>query len=137
VDRGWDRARTAGVPPALSCHSTLVSTVRRKKRAGRPRSQPRDVISLTDETRGFLDAARVARIKPGAILVNIARGALVDEAALIDALASGRIGRAGLDVFHAEPIKSDHPLARSTTSRCRPTLPSARRSLGEPAAPRA
>jgi len=69
-------------------------------------------LSLTDETRGFLDAARVARIKPGAILINTARGALVDEAALIDALASGRIGRAGLDVFHAEPLKPDHPLAR-------------------------
>ncbi len=69
-------------------------------------------LSLTDETRGFLDAARVARIKPGAILVNTARGALIDEAALIDALASGRIGRAGLDVFRAEPIKPDHPLAQ-------------------------
>jgi D-3-phosphoglycerate dehydrogenase / 2-oxoglutarate reductase len=69
-------------------------------------------LSLTDATRGFLDAARVARIKPGAILVNTARGALVDEAALIDALASGRIRHAGLDVFHAEPIKPDHPLAR-------------------------
>jgi D-3-phosphoglycerate dehydrogenase len=75
-----------------------------------------DVISLnlllSDETRGFLDAARVARIKPGAILVNTARGALVDEEALIDALTSGRISRAGLDVFHAEPLKPDNPLAK-------------------------
>jgi D-3-phosphoglycerate dehydrogenase / 2-oxoglutarate reductase len=69
-------------------------------------------LSLNDETRGFLDAARLARVKPGVILVNTARGALVDEAALIDSLASGRIGRAGLDVFHVEPVKPDHPLAR-------------------------
>jgi D-3-phosphoglycerate dehydrogenase / 2-oxoglutarate reductase len=67
---------------------------------------------LSDETRGFLDADRVARIKPGAILVNTAHGALVDEGALIDALTSGRISRTGLDVFHAEPIKPDHPLAQ-------------------------
>jgi D-3-phosphoglycerate dehydrogenase / 2-oxoglutarate reductase len=75
-----------------------------------------DVISLnlllSDETRGFLDAARVARIRPGAILVNTARGALVDEEALIDALTSGQISRAGLDVFHAEPLKPDNPLAK-------------------------
>jgi D-3-phosphoglycerate dehydrogenase len=74
-----------------------------------------DVISLNlvlnDETRGLLDAARIARIKPGAILVNTARGALVDEGALIAALRDGRIRHAGLDVFHAEPLKSDHPLA--------------------------
>jgi D-3-phosphoglycerate dehydrogenase / 2-oxoglutarate reductase len=68
-------------------------------------------LSLNDETRGFLDAARLTRVKPGVILVNTARGALVDEAALIAALVSGRIGRAGLDVFHVEPIKPDHPLA--------------------------
>ena len=78
--------------------------------------QKSDVISLNltlnDETRGFLDAARIARMKPGAILVNTARGALVDEAAMIAALNSGRIRHAGLDVFHAEPLKPDHPLAR-------------------------
>jgi len=74
-----------------------------------------DVISLhlvlNDETRGMLDAGRIARIKPGAVLVNTARGALVDEPALIAALASGRIRHAGLDVFHAEPLKPGHPLA--------------------------
>jgi D-3-phosphoglycerate dehydrogenase len=75
-----------------------------------------DVISLhlalNDETRGFLAADRIERIKPGAILVNTARGALADEAALIAALQSGHIHHAGLDVFHAEPLKPDHPLAR-------------------------
>jgi D-3-phosphoglycerate dehydrogenase / 2-oxoglutarate reductase len=75
-----------------------------------------DVISLNlalnDETRGFLDAGRIARVKPGAILINTARGALVDEAAMVAALQSGRIRHAGLDVFHAEPLKPDHPLAQ-------------------------
>jgi len=74
-----------------------------------------DVISMNltlgDETRGFLGAAHFARMKPGVIFVNTARGALVDEAALIEALRSGRIRHAGLDVFHAEPLKPDHPLA--------------------------
>jgi len=67
---------------------------------------------LNDDTRGFLDAKRIARMKPGALLVNTARGALVDEAALIDALKSGHIRHAGLDVFHNEPLKADHPLAQ-------------------------
>jgi D-3-phosphoglycerate dehydrogenase len=75
-----------------------------------------DVISLhlalNDETRGLIDAERLAHTKPGVILVNTARGALVDEAALIAALRGGHVWHAGLDVFHAEPLAADHPLAR-------------------------
>jgi len=75
-----------------------------------------DVVSLNlvlnDETRGFLSKERIAHMKLGAILVNTARGALADEAALVAALRSGHIRHAGLDVFHAEPLKADHPLAK-------------------------
>jgi len=74
-----------------------------------------DVISvhlaLNDETRGLIGAAQIARMKSGVILINTARAALVEESALIDALRSGHIRHAGLDVFHAEPPRPDHPLA--------------------------
>ena len=69
-------------------------------------------LALTEETRGFLGPGRLGRIKPGAILINTARGALVDEGALAQALKSGAIRHAGLDVFHAEPLDSTHPLAK-------------------------
>ena len=75
-----------------------------------------DVISMNmtlgDETRGFLGPAQFAAMKPGVIFVNTARAALVDETALIAALRSGHVRHAGLDVFHAEPLKPDHPLAQ-------------------------
>lgn len=73
-----------------------------------------DVISLhlllADETRGFLSAARIAAMKPGVILVNTARGALVDEDAMVEGLRSGHIRHAGLDVFAREPLPAGHVL---------------------------
>ena len=67
-------------------------------------------LLLNDETRGFLSRERIAAMKKGVILVNTARGAIVDEAAMIDALKSGHIRHAGLDVFNIEPLPKDHPL---------------------------
>ena len=65
-------------------------------------------LALTDETRGFLSRERIAAMRDGAILVNTARGALLDEAALIDALRSGKVAHAGLDVFTVEPLPAQH-----------------------------
>ena len=67
-------------------------------------------LLLTDETRGFLDAGRIARLRPGVILVNTARGALVDDAAMIAALGEGRIGHAALDAYVREPLPPGHKL---------------------------
>jgi D-3-phosphoglycerate dehydrogenase len=69
-------------------------------------------LLLNDETRGFLSRERIAAMKPGVILVNTARGAMVDEAAMIDALNSGHIRHAGLDVFNIEPMPANHPLTK-------------------------
>ena len=75
-----------------------------------------DVVSLhlllNDETRGFLSRERIHAMKPGVILVNTARAAMVDEAAMIEALKSGHIRHAGLDVFNTEPLPANHPLTK-------------------------
>jgi D-3-phosphoglycerate dehydrogenase / 2-oxoglutarate reductase len=64
---------------------------------------------LTDETQGLMDARALASMKQGAILINVARGPLVVEKALVEALSSGHLGGAALDVFDTQPLQADHP----------------------------
>ena len=76
--------------------------------------QRADVISvhvpLTDATRNLIGEAQLARVKPGALLLNVARGGVIDERALLAALTAKRLGGAALDVYEAEPLPADHPL---------------------------
>ncbi len=65
---------------------------------------------LTPETRGLIGAAQLARMKPGARLINASRGAVIDQAALVRALASGHLRGAALDVFETQPLPADSPL---------------------------
>ncbi len=85
-----------------------------------------DAISVhvprTKETAGLLGAAAFAKMKPGVLLVNAARGGIVDEAALLDALDAGRVGGAALDVFETEPPPADHPLVGHPQVVCTPHL---------------
>jgi phosphoglycerate dehydrogenase-like enzyme len=69
-------------------------------------------VPLTGDTRAMIDAAALARMKKGAVLVNTARGPVVHEAALVEALRSGHLGAAGLDVYEEEPVPAGHPLAQ-------------------------
>jgi len=67
-------------------------------------------LRLSSETRGFLGARELARMKPGAILINTGRGPLVERQALLEALRTRRPAAAGLDVFHDEPLKPGDPI---------------------------
>lgn len=68
---------------------------------------------LNDETRGLIGAAELRQMKPGAVVVNLARGGIVDDAALLEALDAGRLRGAVLDVYDREPLAADHPLRRA------------------------
>ncbi|WP_043004789.1 NAD(P)-dependent oxidoreductase [Comamonas testosteroni] len=75
-----------------------------------------DILSLhcplTEQTRGLIGANELALLRPGSLLINTARGPVVDETALLAALESGHLGGAGLDTFDIEPLPQGHPLAR-------------------------
>jgi glycerate dehydrogenase len=130
------RTRSANCRTGCSASSATAHSARRSpdcapRHAGRDRKPPGrrpvagrrdldemlpelDVLSLhcplTNATRGLVSRERLARMKPDAVLINTARGALVDTAALAAALKSGRLGGAGIDVFEREPPPHDHPL---------------------------
>lgn len=99
----WNRS---GVPAGLPCEPIDLDSLLRRA----------DVVSLhlvlNEGTRGLLSREKLALMKPGAIFVNTARGAIVDEPALVEALERGRIAHAALDVFVEEPLPPDHPFRR-------------------------
>ena len=79
-------------------------------------------LVLSERTRGLVGAAEFVRMKPTAFLINTSRGPIVDEAALLDALNSRRIGGAALDVYDVEPLPVDHPLRRAPNTVLTPHL---------------
>ena len=99
----WNRS---GLPAGLPCRARPLDALLSESDAVSLH------LALTPETRGLLDRRRLESMRPGSILVNTARGGLIDEAALIDGLRIGRPGHAALDVFADEPPAADSPLRR-------------------------
>ena len=107
--------RCVGYDPQVAASDGAWAAERTEPRPLEALLAESDVVSLhlplTAETRGLMNAERLARMKPGAVLVNTARGGIVDEAALAAALHAGRLGGAALDVFEQEPLAAGSPLA--------------------------
>ena len=95
-----------GVEPSLPCESTSLERLFSQSHAVSIH------LELNDETRGIIGSTLLTAMKPGAILINTARAAVVDEPALIEALGNGPLGHAALDVFHHEPFSPDNPLSK-------------------------
>lgn len=104
-------AEVSAFDPLVSAEDMAAAGVRKVDFSGLLAS---DVISihvpLTPDTRNLIGPAELAQMHERAVIVNTSRGGIIDEAALFEALSSGRIGGAGIDVFEAEPPPADHPL---------------------------
>jgi phosphoglycerate dehydrogenase-like enzyme len=102
------------IPPAVrqECHVDFFANLDQLDRVLAESDYLSLHIPLTKATRHLIDRRALARMKPTAVLINVSRGPIVDEAALLEALQAGRLKGAGLDVFEREPLDPEHPLLR-------------------------
>jgi len=119
VGGGSIGTRVAELATALGCR-VLLCRRQREERYEQAELEPllaaSDIVSLhvplSPSTRGMLDSRRIGMMKDGAILINVARGAVTDEAAVAAAVLSGKLGGLGVDVYDGEPFRAEHPFSR-------------------------